>query len=453
MTEGKDIKVRDLSTGETEFIPLPEKEKPVMKSSLPPKFDPPMLHIARTLIKLAITPGQEASDIHIFGDSMEIKFRIDGILQLINTSDFYHNLKPEEFFTRLISMFKVMANMDIAERRLPQDGRFKMKIVRSRGRKETEFSFRVSTLPGQVLEKMTIRILDPQAYKVSLDNLGHGRELIRLVDHLTTFETKRNLLVMAGATGQGKTTTQYAIIYSLYEASGGQLNIVTVEDPIEYELQGITQIQVKHLIGLDFPKALRSVVRADPDIIIIGEIRDEETAAIAIRAAQSGHLVFCTVHASDPIHAIRSLENKGISPSDLADNLLGIISQVLLRRICPHCHKGKRLRVYSPHEKSLEVLYGKDVPPYRFLYPQGCDKCQEGLRGRTAASSILIPSKEIRRMIARKASLEEIEAQAYTEGYVDMIMNARYKVRKVITTVEEAARVLSTDFSPDSPEE
>ncbi|MFA5239404.1 MAG: GspE/PulE family protein [Phycisphaerae bacterium] len=389
----------------------------------PQVADAPITKLVSSIINSAIDAN--ASDIHIEPEQpdMRVRYRIDGIL--------HDAIKvPSSAHLEVVSHIKVASDMDISERRVPQDGHM---IVRHDGK---EYDMRVSSLPGMRGEKIVIRILDRDAIKWSLD------AVVPLPDDNQKFrELAANpygMLLLTGPTGSGKTTTLYSILKLLNTT---ERNIVTVEDPVEYHLDGITQVQVRQVAGITFASALRSIVRQDPDIIFIGEIRDYETAEIAISAALTGHLVLSTLHTNDAAGAISRLINLGVAPFLVASALLGTIAQRLVRTCCSKCRK-----VYQPSEEDLKCLFGGSGPDEKIeLYRgTGCNSCyQTGYHGRKGVFEILSVSPAIRKMITDGSGDDVIRQQAVKEGMKTLHKSAVNEVLAGGTTIDEIIRIIN----------
>jgi type IV pilus assembly protein PilB len=383
----------------------------------------PITKLVSSIITSAI--DARASDIHIEPQQpdMRVRYRIDGILHDAITV-------PSSAQLEVISHIKVTSDMDISEQRLPQDGHM---MVRHGGR---EYDMRVSSLPGVGGEKIVIRILDKDANRWSLDTvapfLDDNQKLRELVSN------SYGMVLLTGPTGSGKTTTLYSVLQLL---NTPEQNIVTVEDPVEYRLDGVTQMQVKPIAGLTFASALRSIVRQDPDIILVGEIRDYETAEIAISAALTGHLVLSTLHTNDAAGAISRLINLGVAPFLVASALLGAVAQRLVRTTCSKCRQ-----VYQPSEEDLNHLFGKSNWDRKteFHHGKGCNYCRNtGFHGRKGIFEILPVSPTIRKMIVDGRSDDEIRQQAIQEGMKTLHKSAANEVLAGATTIDEVIRVIN----------
>lgn len=385
----------------------------------------PVIKIVNLLLLQAIK--DRASDIHIepFEKKVRIRYRVDGVL--------YDSTAPPKFMQQSISSrIKIMANLDIAERRLPQDGRFRIKIA---GR---EIDLRVSILPTVYGEKIVMRVLDKGCLASSLDSLG--------MDEFTqskfrdAIDQPHGMILVTGPTGSGKTTTLYSV---LQELNSPEYNIVTVEDPVEYQLMGINQMQVKPEIGLTFAGGLRSILRQDPDIVMVGEIRDNETADIAVKAALTGHQVLSTLHTNDAAGAIARLIDMGIEPFLVASSILMTCAQRLVRRICPHCKEG----VVAP-KPLLERLGIKPEAGEKieFFRGRGCERCKKtGFLGRAAIIEALRVSEQIRKLIVNEAKADDIKRAALAEGMKTLRMVGIMKAREGVTSLEEVFRTTAAD--------
>ncbi len=371
---------------------------------------------------------ENCSDIHFEpteGD-MNIRMRIDGILHKTMVI-------PSDLKDSVVSRLKVMAKLDIVERRIPQDGRIAMKL-RSR-----EVEMRVNTLPTIYGEKVVIRILGKNEKMLTREGIGLARNADgEKVDRLLA--NTSGVILIVGPTGSGKTSTMFTIIKELLS---DEKNLVTLEDPVEFNIPGATQVQINEKVGLTFASGLRAILRQDPDIICIGEIRDAETAQIAMRAAITGHLVISTVHTEDAVTAIDRLKNMGVEPYLLSAGLRGVISQRLVRRVCPNCKK-----IYTPEKRVLDMVDFEQEEGRTFYHGVGCDECfHSGYRGRIGVFEILMMNDDLRRAITDDANAQQLrEVSSRTSGYVPMMQNADRLVRDGITTIEEVCRtILVTD--------
>jgi type II secretory ATPase GspE/PulE/Tfp pilus assembly ATPase PilB-like protein/ActR/RegA family two-component response regulator len=361
-----------------------------------------------------------ASDIHLEPEEggVAVRYRIDGVLRQVM-------VLPKAAGIPLVSRVKIMAQLDIADRLRPQDGRARVAVNGNR------VDLRVSTLPASQGEKVVIRILDQRATVLSLDGLGMNPDELERIQSLLA--SREGIILVTGPTGSGKTTTLYSMLRSI-QARG--VNIVTVEDPVEYRLQGIVQVQVNEKAGLTFPAALRSILRQDPDVILVGEVRDKETAMIAVQASLTGHMVLTTLHTIDAASSVTRLMDIGIESYKIAAAIKGVVAQRLLRRLCPHC----RELTVEPLPEKLKKWFPEGSTTYR---PVGCSECSTtGYRGRLAAMEVLISSPEIERRIAANDTPERIAEGAREAGMRGLWESGVSHVKNGITSVEELLRVL-----------
>ena len=341
-----------------------------------------------------------ASDVHFerYRNYVKIRYRIDGKLQTIRKL-------PVNLHSGLVTRVKILSKLKIDEKRIPQDGRFS--LVNG----DKKFDVRVSILPGYLGECMVMRLLSSTGENFSLQKLGARKKEVEKLGKLITIQN--GIIIVAGPTGSGKSTTLYSIIKQI---SSAERKVITVEDPVEYQLSGINQVSVNESIGMTFAAALRSMLRQAPNIILVGEVRDKETAEIAIRAALTGHLVFTTIHAKDTVNAITRLFDLGIAPYLIAATLRGVLSQRLIRKLCPHCIKPG---TFDP-EVFKKIAPDMEIPPIESMSinePGGCDECfGTGYKGRQAVMEILPVSDAIQKMIDKKSNEDEIRAQAKKEG-------------------------------------
>ncbi len=378
------------------------QDLPAVTDLLDASDDAPVIRMINALLTQALREG--ASDIHIepYEQISVVRFRVDGSLRDV--------VRPKKaIHASLISRIKIMAQLDIAEKRLPQDGRITLRV----GGKAVDV--RVSTLPTGHGERAVLRLLDKQAGQLGLQHLGMGTEVLAQFDRLIA--QPHGIVLVTGPTGSGKTTTLYAALSRLNDNSS---NILTVEDPVEYELEGIGQTQVNPRIEMTFAKALRAILRQDPDIIMIGEIRDLETAQIAVQASLTGHLVLATLHTNDSAAAVTRLLDMGIEPFLRSSSLLGVVAQRLVRKLCPHCktHDGTHWQA------------------------QGCDACaQTGYQGRLGVYELLLTTEAIRAQIHNQASEAEIRLAAIHDGMQTMREDGQRWLAEGITTQAELIRV------------
>ncbi|HEX2090786.1 MAG TPA: type II secretion system ATPase GspE [Longimicrobiaceae bacterium] len=377
----------------------------------------PVIRLVNLILRDALQ--KRASDVHLdaMPDALRVRYRVDGVLHDVSSS-------PKRYHAAVVSRIKVMANMDIAERRLPQDGRIRLRMA------EREVDLRVSTIPTVHGESVVLRILDRSSATPGLELLGMLPEDLGRFTRL--IRRPHGILLVTGPTGSGKTTTLYTALSQLNDATR---KIITVEDPVEYQLRGVSQIEVHSRIGLSFAAALRSILRQDPDIIMVGEIRDRETAEIAVQAALTGHLVLSTLHTNDAPTAVTRLLDMGVEDYLVASTVEGIIAQRLVRRICPECA--------APYQPEGDVLARMGLPPgTRLRHGAGCRACDgTGYRGRLGIYEILILSDQIRALVVRRTPLEEIRSVAVAEGMKTLRMDGVQKVLAGETTLEEVLRV------------
>ncbi len=368
-----------------------------------------------------------ASDIHIVPtvDSSKVIYRIDGVLQTIHTI-------PLGVHQNMISRIKVMANMDITERRRPQDGAFSMTFG------EREVNFRVAVADTSYGEMMVIRVLDKSRITFDVGELGLTGSPRQAYDRLLKYPL--GMITVSGPTGSGKTTTLYASIFAL---ANGQRNIMTIEDPVEYRFDNISQIETNKAAGIDFATGLRAIMRMDPDIILVGEVRDKETAQTAFQAANTGHLVLSSVHANDSASTITRFIDLGVEPFVVSTGLIGVVAQRLIRKICPNC---KTLTTPTATE-ALAYEAEMQEPATEFYAGQGCNACSfTGFLGRIGVFEVLVLTEDIRSLIIRRTTAPEIKAQAVKQGMVTMRRDGMLKVKEGLTTPGEILRsVFTTD--------
>jgi type IV pilus assembly protein PilB len=377
----------------------------------------PVIKLANLILVQAIK--DRASDIHLepFDKTVRLRYRIDGVLTDVTPP-------PKSMYLPLVSRFKIMSNLDIAERRLPQDGRMRVRV----GGKD--YDLRVSILPTVHGEKVVLRVLDKSNLSGSLDQLGLDPHTYQRVK--AAVDAPHGLILVTGPTGSGKTTTLYS---ALNELNSPIYNIITVEDPVEFQIPGINQVPVRKEIGLTFANALRSILRQDPDIIMIGEIRDTETAEIAIEAALTGHQVLSTMHCNDAAGAIARLDDMGIAPFLISSSVILSCAQRLMRKICSHC---KEPVTYPPkmfRDLGIDPALFEGVPLYR---GRGCERCKNsGYSGRMAIIEAMTVTEEIRRLIITRANSHEITQMAIQQGMKTLRMVALDRAREGISTLEQ----------------
>jgi general secretion pathway protein E len=381
----------------------------------------PIIRLANHIISRAVKVN--ASDIHIepYQDKFHIRFRVDGIL--------YEMLSPPRWMqTALISRIKVMAKLNIAEKRLPQDGRIEVKIGNQ------QIDIRVSTIPTGFGERVVMRLLNKSGGLLKLGELGMSKSIFDIINSL--IRIPNGIILVTGPTGSGKTTTLYAV---LSEINSPDINIITIEDPVEYQIKGIGQIQVNRKIGLTFAKGLRSIVRQDPDVILVGEIRDQETAEIAVQSALTGHLVFSTLHTNDSASAVTRLCDIGIEKYLISSSVKAVIAQRLVRVLCPHCKKE-----YIPEDIEAETLgdSSKIIKGKKIFTSVGCDECvNTGYKGRMSIYEILLIDSEIQNLILKTQDSNLIQKEAVKKGMTTLRQDGVEKILKGFTTIEEVLRV------------
>jgi len=385
--------------------------------------DNPIVRFVDLIIKEAIK--ERASDIHVEPDDnlLRIRYRIDGVLHLVKNV-------PNKVKNAILSRIKIVSGMDIAEKRLPQDGRMHLKY------ENKEIDVRVSSLPTAWGEKIVMRLLDKSSVMIGIDKLGFLENQLSLYQR--ALREPNGIILLTGPTGSGKTSTLYA---GLNYIKSPTTNITTVENPIEYKLQLVNQVQTHAEIGMTFANALRSILRQDPDVIMVGEIRDMETAEIAIESALTGHLVMSTLHTNDAPQAIVRLNEMGIQPYLLTPTLLQVIAQRLVRTVCPKCKEK-----YAADNELINELGLKDDQEWFFYKGKGCVFCNNsGYRGRVGIQEILVIDDDIRKMIINKESASEIKKIAMKKGMFSLRMSAIKKALMGITTAEEVLRVTKRD--------
>jgi type IV pilus assembly protein PilB len=385
--------------------------------------DAPVIKIVNLILVQAVK--EKASDIHIepFQKTLKLRYRIDGELIAAESP-------PKALQLAITSRIKILAGLNIAERRIPQDGRFRIKVLAK------DVDLRVSILPTAYGEKIVIRILDKSALTGSIDQMGMDEGTLDKFKR--AIDAPHGMILVTGPTGSGKTTTLYSV---LQELNSPQYNIVTVEDPIEYELSGINQVSVRNDIGLDFASALRSILRQDPDIVMVGEIRDNETADIAVKAALTGHQVLSTLHTNDAAGAITRLDDMGIEPFLISSSVIMACAQRLVRRICTNCREE-----FVPEPEIFERLSMTAPEGAVFYHGSGCDRCKgRGYLGRAAIIEALPVSEAIRRLIIKRASSAVVKNQAISEGMKTLRMVGIDKALEGVTTLEEVWRVTAED--------
>jgi len=380
--------------------------------------DAPVVKLVNSLITDAVNKG--ASDIHIepFEKKLRVRYRIDGVLHEMMSP-------PYKMKGAIISRLKIMAELDIAEKRIPQDGRIKIRI----GNKKIDL--RVSTLPTIFGEKIVMRILDKSNLQIDLTKLGFQPEALE--KFLNAIESPYGMVLVTGPTGSGKTTTLYS---ALNRINLPDRNIMTAEDPVEYNLDGINQVNVHEEIGLTFASALKAFLRQDPNIVMVGEIRDLETASIAVKAALTGHLVLSTLHTNDAPSTINRMIDMGIEPFLVASSVNLILAQRLVRKLCPKCKKKEMI-----HPEAMRELGIESEEPFEIYEPVGCPACNDtGYAGRVGLYEVMPISESIREMILDRASSTEIRDQAIKEGMITLRKDGILKIKEGVTSLEEVLK-------------
>lgn len=391
----------------------------------------PVVKMANMVLIQAIVEG--ASDVHFNPEEnqLRVRFRVDGVLR-----DSFH--LPKNLQEAVISRIKILSNLDIAEHRVPQDGQMRLRLKDGR-----EIDIRVSTLPSANGENVVLRVLDKNAALLKLENLGFEEDVLVSVNKLLS--NAYGIILVTGPTGSGKTTTLYA---ALNQLSSIEKNVITLEDPIEYRLPLIRQSQVNFKAGMTFAKGLRAILRQDPDIVMVGEIRDSETANIAVQAALTGHLVLSTLHTNDAAGAITRLEEMGIEPFLITTAVLGVQAQRLVRKICTDCKESYKPSVKAEIPKP--VLKYADLPDdldnLQFFHGRGCKRCRDtGYRGRISIMEVLPMTDKIGELVLKSGSAEDIKQAAKAQGMRPLLHDGWIKVLKGITTYEEVMRVTNID--------
>jgi type IV pilus assembly protein PilB len=416
MEEGSD-EALDILSEEDEEVDLRELKEAVEEA--------PVVKLVNLILSDAIRKG--ASDIHIeaYEKKFRVRYRIDGVLYEVMNP-------PVKFRAALTSRLKIMSELDISERRLPQDGRIKLKM------KDKEVDLRVSTLPCLYGEKVVLRILDKGALSLDLTRLGF--ETKALDDFTKAIASPYGMVLVTGPTGSGKSTTLYSALQTINDV---ETNIMTAEDPVEYNLFGINQVQMKEEIGLNFATALRSFLRQDPDVVMVGEIRDYETAEIAVKAALTGHLVLSTLHTNDAASTVTRLLNMGIEPFLVASSLVLVLAQRLARRICKECKMEDPISVQALVEGGFSETDAAELKHYR---GKGCPNCSNtGYRGRVALYEVMPVKEELKEMILEGASATEIKKKAVVLGMKTLRISGLSKVKEGVTTLEEILRTTFGD--------
>jgi len=390
----------------------------------------PIITLVNSVFIDSIKKG--ASDIHFepYEKAFRVRYRLDGTLyEMMNLA--------MKFKNPVISRIKILSNMDIAEKRLPQDGRIKVRVKLENGNKK-DVDMRVSSVPTLFGEKIVVRILDRGMLRLDLTELGFEKQ--SLESFQKAISSPWGIILVTGPTGSGKTNTLYSAISNLNSVD---TNIMTAEDPVEFYLEGINQVNIREKIGLQFSTILRNFLRQDPDIMLVGEMRDFDTVDIAIKAALTGHLVFSTIHTNDAASTITRLVNMNVEPFLIADSVRLIVAQRLVRKLCKSCRQEHKLTPYALEDIGFSPEDAKKVKVYK---PKGCSSCHNtGYKGRTALFEVLEVSEEIKELILSKAQSKEIKKKAIEQGMLTLRQSGLYKIKKGITSIEEVLRVTVND--------
>jgi type IV pilus assembly protein PilB len=393
--------------------------------------DAPVIKLVHLIIQEAV--NMRASDIHIepFADRVRIRYRIDGICM-------ERDSPPRRLLGSIVSRIKIMGSIDIAEKRRPQDGRIKTHVAGK------DIDMRVSIIPTNHGQSVVMRILDRDNIKVGLRDLGFGDEDWRRFSHL--IKRPNGILLVTGPTGSGKTTTLYA---ALNELNRPDVKIITAEDPVEYYLPGVNQCEVKAKIGMTFARIIRAMLRQNPNILLVGEIRDEETASTAIQASLTGHLVFSTLHTNDAPSAVTRLVDIGVQPFLVASSVIGIMAQRLVRKVCPKCRTRSEP---SPQQLQSLGLRPELAKKANFMRGKGCSYCQKtGYRGRMGIYELMIMSNVLREMTFKGESTQNIRKVARRQGMRTLFEDGMIKAMKGITTLDEVLRITQHDAGSAAP--
>jgi type IV pilus assembly protein PilB len=422
MLDAQDTSLGDLADESLEDIDIAAGEEGGDEDqSEDSSADTPIVRFVNKMLLDAINKG--ASDIHMepYETAFRVRYRVDGVLHEAASP-------PLSLAGRIAARVKILSRLDIAERRVPQDGRMKMRISKSRS-----IDFRVSTLPTLFGEKVVIRVLDSGAAKVGVEKLGFEKEQEKA--YMEAIQRPYGMVLVTGPTGSGKTVSLYTALNILNTVDR---NVSTVEDPVEINLAGINQVNINDKAGLTFASALKAFLRQDPDIIMVGEIRDLETAEIAIKAAQTGHMVLSTLHTNDAPATLSRLLNMGVAPFNIASAVNLIMAQRLARRLCEKCKQEMEI----PPAALLEAGFREDeLDGLTVFGPQGCDSCTDGYKGRVGIFQVMPISEEMGKLIMQGGSQHEIEAQAEKEGVADLRQSGLRKVKSGVTSLAEVERV------------
>ncbi|GCD81666.1 ATPase, T2SS/T4P/T4SS family [Parageobacillus thermoglucosidasius] len=412
-------KYYDMDESVEDFLQMAPAAETTVEEERAIEEDSPIVRLVNQILQLAVE--QRASDVHIDPQETKVlvRYRIDGMLRT-------DRALPKHMQSMLTARIKILANMDITEHRIPQDGRIKMNI---------DFhpvDLRVSTLPTIYGEKIVIRILDLGTALNDIHKLGFNQ--LNLRRFIELIERPNGIILITGPTGAGKSSTLYAALNHL---NSEEVNIITIEDPVEYQIEGVNQIQVNPNIGLTFAQGLRSILRQDPNIIMVGEIRDRETAEVAIRASLTGHLVLSTLHTNDALSTITRLIDMGIEPFLVATSLAGVVSQRLVRRVCRDCQEEQ-----EPTKREIEIFARRGMKIDKLIRGRGCPTCNmTGYKGRIAIHELLVMTDEMRRVILNKEPFSKLRELAIKNRMIFLIDDGLLKVKQGLTTLEEVLKV------------
>jgi type IV pilus assembly protein PilB len=407
-------------TGMDEFInDIPVTERTPATAERPAEQDSPIIRLVNQIILNAVT--QKASDIHIDPQETKviIRYRVDGVLKV-------ERILPKQLQSVLTARIKILSNLDITEYRIPQDGRMKVQL------EHHTVDLRVSAVPTVYGEKMVMRLFVIGSVLNDLDHLGFNK--LNLKRFLTMLDSPTGMVLITGPTGSGKSSTLYA---GLNKLNSEEVNIVTIEDPVEYQIEGINQIQVNPTVGMTFAAGLRSILRQDPNIIMVGEIRDKETVEVAIRASLTGHLVLSTLHTNDSLGTITRLLDMGVEPFLVASSISGIVAQRLVRKVCRNCKQED-----APTKMELEIFEKRGIHIEKIVRGKGCSSCNmTGYKGRIALHEVLVINDEIRRAIMNEESIQTLRDIAIENKTIFLVDDGLLKVKQGLTTTEEVLKV------------
>ena len=424
--EALDEMVKDMKSEDLEIIRADESEEAVDSERLFKIVEEaPVVKLTNMILERAIK--SKASDVLVepMEGVLRIRYRIDGVLRDAEAL-------PKNMHDPIVSRIKVVSQLNIAERRLPQDGRFKLKI------NDNEVDFRVSVLPSSRGEKVALRVLDKSGAMLDIEKLGFGKDTVKTLTKCAS--QPHGMILVCGPTGCGKTTTLYSLLKYVHDP---EKNLITVEDPVEYQIQGVNQVTVRTEVKLTFASSLRSILRQDPDVIMIGEIRDFDTVDIAIKSALTGHLVLSTLHTTTASGSVVRLVNMGVEPFLISASLISIVAQRLVRKLCPKCREAYKLSASVISKLGLDGKKFKDVTFYK---PKGCDHClRNGYKGRIGICEVLTMSPAVRDMILKKARENEVKELARKEGMKTLREDGILRVVEGLTSLEEILRVTVAD--------